>query len=79
MYWVILLTFCIFDNFKNIRGKKQKKYSEKKKTHQKNELNSPEVDVYVYNNQRAENVKVFMLFVRLKKKSHKDKLGFWDH
>lgn len=77
MYWIILLTFCIFDNFKNMRGKKQKKYSEKKKkTHQKTELNSPEVDIYVYNNQRDENVKGFMLFVRLKKKSHKDKLGF---
>ena len=61
-----------------ILGEKNRKniHKKKKKTHQKNELNSPEVDIYVYNNQRAENVKVFMLFVRLKKKSHKDKLGF---
>ena len=61
-----------------ILGEKNRKniQKKKKKSHQKNELNSPEVDIYVYNNQRAENVKVFMLFVRLKKKSHKDKLGF---
>lgn len=67
---------------KTLGKKNWKKYSGKKKkkeNHQKTELNSPEVDIYVYNNQRAENVKGFTLFVRLKKKSHKDKLGFWDH
>ena len=64
---------------KTLGKKKLKKIFRKKKkkeNHQKTELNSPEVDIYVYNNQRAENVKGFTLFVRLKKKSHKDKLGF---
>lgn len=42
------LTLCIFDNFKNIR--KNRKNIQKKRKPPKTELNSPEVDIYVYNN-----------------------------